>query len=52
MVVSVLLGLVMYGLWVFFSKVFTRKEKMDFFVKRAKKIKTNTSKCQIGQKNP
>ena len=52
MVISVFLGGVVYLIWVFFSKVFTRKEKYDFFIKRTKKIKPASKACQIGQKNP
>ena len=52
MLLSVFLGGVIFSIWVFFSKVFTRKEKYDFFIKRTKKIKTASKACQIGQKNP
>ena len=45
MVISVVLGLVVYLIWVLFSKIFTRKEKNDFLIKRAKKIKSNTKSC-------
>ena len=45
MVISVVLGLVVYLIWVLFSKIFTRKEKNDFLIKRAKKIKSNTKRC-------
>ena len=52
MVITIVVGFAVYIIWVFFSKVFTRKEKFDFFVKHSKKIKSKSHTCQIGQKNP
>ncbi len=52
MVISIIIGLVVFLIWVFFSRVFTRKEKFEFFIKRTKKLKNVSKGCQIGQKNP
>lgn len=52
MVISVVIWVSIYLIWVFFSRVFTRKEKNDFFIKCTKKLKINSKTCQKGQKNP
>ena len=52
MIISVCIGAIIYLLWVFISNIFNRKEKAEFFQKRAQKIKSCTKKVSAKQKNP
>ena len=52
MVISALVGCLVFVVWVFCSQIFTRQEKKDFFKKHTKKFKSKGLKSALRQKNP
>ena len=52
MLISLSVGLIIFVIWVYNSRIFTRNEKKEFFKNRHKKFKSRDLTVAVGQKNP
>lgn len=52
MLISAVVGIIVFGFWVYCSQIFTIKEKKEFFKKRTKKLKSKERSGALTQKNP